>query len=165
MTDPGYGGMISLVRNGYDRPLVVLRTFTKIYGLTSPRIGYAIAAPELIDQLMLACQAWDVGRLAQTAALAALQDQAFVSRMAAANRAERENLYQGLLAIGCEVVPFEANFLYFRAPGRDASAVRAALECRGILIGAPDDHNRVSVGTSEQNQKFLTALQEILGEE
>lgn len=96
MTDPGYGGMISLVRNGYDRPLGVLRTFSKIYGLAGLRIGYAIAAPELIDQLMLACQAWNVGRLAQTAALASLQDQAFVSRMAAANRAERENLYQGL---------------------------------------------------------------------
>lgn len=164
VTDPGYESMISLIQEGYDRPLIVLRTFSKIYGLAGLRVGYAIAAPEIIDQLMKACQAWNVGRTAQIAALAALQDQDYVTQMAKKNREGLNTLAEGLLALGCEVVPSEANFLYFRAPGTEPAKIKAALAERGIMIGAPDAHNRVSVGTKAQNALFLSAMRKILGE-
>ncbi len=154
--------MIKLLQEGYDRPLIVLRTFSKIYGLAGLRIGYAAAAPEVIDQLMKACQAWNVGRNAQIAAYAALKDQAYVRKMFAINREAREYLEESLKDLGCRVVPTEANFIYFQVPGRDSKEVKAYLADHKVQIGAPDAFNRVTVGTKEQNEVFLTLMREIV---
>lgn len=159
---PGHYSLIRLVQQGYGKPLIVLRTFSKIYGLAGLRIGYAVADPALIDQLMKACQAWNVSRIATLAATVALDDQAYVEKVRAANTIERQRLYSGLRALGCTVAEPAANFLYFDT-GRDAAAVSGALAGRRILIGTPNARfNRVTVGMPAENAAFLQALAEVL---
>lgn len=161
---PGHYSMIRLIQEGYDKPLVVLRTFSKIYGLAGLRVGYAIAAPALIDEMEKACQAWNVSRIAMLAAGAALDEPEYAEKMRHINSASRANLARALRDMGCDVAEPAANFLFFD-PHRDAGAVKKKLadEYR-ILVGAPNGHVRVTVGTPEQNKAFLSALWKILTE-
>lgn len=154
--------LIRMIQQGYDKPLIVLRTFSKIYGLAGLRIGYAVADPALIDELMKACQAWNVSRIATLAATIALDDQAYVQKVKAANTVNRQRLYEGLCALGCTVAEPAANFLYFDT-GREAAAVSRALADRGILISTPNAvFNRVTVGTPAEDEAFLQALADVL---
>lgn len=161
VTDPEHYSLFRMVRAGYDKPLIVLRTFSKVYGLAGMRVGYAAADPQIIDQLMKACQAWNVGRNALLAAEAALRDQAYVQKMRALNEENRRWLAGALRKLGCAVVEPAANFIYFD-PRCDAQALRRELAERKIMIGAPDRFSRVTVGTPEQNQMFIRALGELL---
>ena len=161
--EPGHYSLINMVREGYDRPLIVLRTFSKIYGLAGLRIGYAAADPVIIDEMMKACQAWNVSRIATLAAETALDDQDYIRVIQARNTKNRAFLSQGLKELGCFVVEPAANFIYFDTH-RDAKAVAAKLEERKILIGAPNTFNRVTVGREDQNGAFLAALKQVLAE-
>ena len=161
--DSTHYSLIKMLQEGYDRPLVVLRTFSKIYGLAGLRIGYAVADPMLIDELMKACQAWNVGRNALLAAEAALDDQAYIQEIKQKNVANRAYVSEELKRLGCFVVEPAANFIYFDSH-RDAKEVRAKLAEQKIMIGAPDAFNRVSVGTETQNRAFIAAMERVLAE-
>lgn len=161
--DDTHYSLIRMIQEGYDRPLIVLRTFSKIYGLAGLRIGYAVGDPLLIDELMKACQAWNVGRNAQMAAMAALDDQDYIKEMKALNIANRSYVSGELKKLGCDVVEPAANFIYFDAH-RDSQAVRNKLAESKIMIGAPDAFNRVSVGTREQNEAFIAAMRMVMEE-
>lgn len=163
VTDPDHYSMIDMIKEEYDRPLIVLRTFSKIYGLAGLRIGYAIAHPTIVDEMMKTCQAWNVSRSATLAAVAALENQEYIEAILQKNIENRAYLSQGLKELGCFVVEPAANFIYFDAH-RDAKAVSKKLAERKILIGAPDTFNRVTVGKIEQNTAFLAALKEVLSE-
>lgn len=158
--DPTHYSLIKMIQEGYDKPLIVLRTFSKIYGMAGLRIGYAFADPEIIDELMKACQAWNVSRNGLLAAEAALDDPDYVKEMKEKNIASRAYLVDELTKLGCEVVKPAANFIYFNAH-KDPKEVRAALAEKKIMISA-FDYNRVSVGTDEQNAAFIQALKEVL---
>lgn len=146
--------------------LVITRTFSKIYGLAALRVGYAISHPELADLLNRARQPFNNNSLALTAAEAALQDTDHVERSARNNREGLQHLKEGLDTLGLSCLPSQANFLSFGL-GRPALAVYDALLRQGVIVRplasyALPDYLRVTVGTPDQNARFLDTLREVI---
>lgn len=169
--DPTHYSMIEMVQKGYDRPLIVQRTFSKAYGLAGLRIGYAITQPALADAIMKACQAWNYSGPGLLACEAALDYQDYIKKVKALNIENRNYVADELKQLGFEVVPPAANFIFFGIP-EDATAeqrekmdpvrVKNELAERKIMIGAPNGHNRVSIGTAEECKMFIAAMKEIV---
>lgn len=169
--DPTHYSMIEMVQKGYDRPLIVQRTFSKAYGLAGLRIGYAITQPALADAIMKACQAWNYSGPGLLACEAALDYQDYIKKVKALNIENRNYVAEELNQLGFEVVPPAANFIFFGIP-EDATAeqrekmdpvrVKNELAERKIMIGAPNGHNRVSIGTAEECKMFIAAMKEIV---
>jgi len=162
--DQGEDESLALIKRSEN--VIVLRTFSKIYGLASLRIGYAMAAPRFIDYLNRVKLPFNVSGLAQNAALAMLGEQAFLEQSAAHNRCERTRLFQGLQDCGIPVLPSQANFLLFK-PLSDAGKMCQRFKKEGILLrpGAPfglPGAIRISVGLKEENDRFLTALKKMV---
>lgn len=148
-----------LLREG--RKVVCLRTFSKIYGLASLRIGYGYASPEAAAFLNRVRQPFNVNAIAQAAAVAALDDAEFAERCARENRAGLAQLEDGFRARGLEWVPSVANFVLVKVG--DGARVFDALQRRGVIVrpmgayGMPE-WVRVTVGTREQNERFLAEM-------
>jgi histidinol-phosphate aminotransferase len=157
--DPDYPDGVALLAR-HPR-LIVLRTFSKIAGLAGLRVGYAVAAPETIDRLNRVRAPFNVNRLGQVAALAALEDREHWRRSRELVIGERAFLAAELARRGYPSPPSQANFLLVRVP--DAPAARERLRRAGILVrdgaavGFPG-HLRISVGTREVNLRLLAAL-------
>lgn len=143
--------------------LFVIRSLSKAYGLAGLRIGYGIASPALAAQLNALRQPFNTSSLAQTAALAALDDDEFLARSVAHNAVGRDDLQRGLAALGVEFTPSQANFVLFHAGANGVEALAA----QGVLVkcmarfGLPG-FARVSVGRAADNARFLAALANIL---
>lgn len=156
----------SMQQAGRVPNLLVLRTFSKVYGLAGIRIGYGVGPAELLAEMNKLRTPFNTANIAQAAALAALDDAAHVQRSLAANRAGREALGVGLRQMGVEYVESHANFVLVRA-GRDGKEVSSALLQRGVIVrpmawmGLPECI-RVTVGLPEENEKFLAALAQVL---
>ncbi len=156
--------MIKHVRSG--RPAIVLRTFSKAYGLAGLRIGYAIAAPEAVALLNRVRQPFNVNAMAQAAAIAALKDEAHVNRTRAVVRAGADYLMRELDRIGVPFVPSPANFMLVEVG--DGKRVFDALMRHGVIarpVGGPyglDRYLRVTIGTQEENEKFIAALHAVV---
>jgi len=146
--------------------LIVTRTFSKIYGLAGLRCGYALSSPDIADYLNRVRQPFNVNSVALAAATAALSDDDFVARSAAANRAGLSQLNAGLAELGLQVIPSVANFVTVDL-GREAATVFDALLRKGVIVrpvanyGLPN-HLRISVGLPEENERCLSALAEVL---
>ncbi|NLW56048.1 MAG: histidinol-phosphate transaminase [Firmicutes bacterium] len=163
--DPAYPNGIDY-RN--DGRVLTLRTFSKIYGLAGFRVGYGVGSKELIEYINRVREPFNVNRLAQGAALAALADGEHLQRSREVNREGRKQLYRAFDDLGLAYLPSEANFILFATsyPARD---VFQALLRRGVIVRSADifglpNHIRVTVGTREQNQRFIRSLQEVLAE-
>lgn len=147
--------------------VISLRTFSKIAGLAGLRVGYAIARPEVIDRLNRIRAPYNVNRLAQVAAVTALEDRAHLERTRALVLAERPRLTEGLRRRGATVPDSQSNFLLVKV-GDKAGALRQALLKGGILVrdgagvGFPG-HLRVSIGDAEGNAKILEIWDQTLG--
>jgi len=146
--------------------VVVTRTFSKCYGLAGLRIGYGISNPRLIGYMNRTRQPFNTSRIAQEAALAALDDQGFVARSVATNREQRARLVGELDKRGLTCLPSECNFVLVETPARGQAIVDALLR-EGIIVRAMDGyglpgHVRVTVGRPEQNDRFLAALDRVL---
>lgn len=158
---------LAYVRDG--RPnVVVLRTFSKVYGLAGIRIGYGFAHSDLVSTLLKIKPPFNVNVLAQAAGIAALQDADFVARSVEANRKGREALYEGLGCLGLEVTPSHTNFVLVRF-GPDAGDVQQALLERGVIVrpcGGYDlpEHLRISIGTPEENARLLRDVEAVLAD-
>jgi len=156
---------IRYVREG--RPVVVLRTFSKTYGLAGLRIGYAIGPAEVIEALNRVRQPFNVNSVAQAAALAALDDVEHVERtrrMVAAGLAQWE---RGCRRLGLETVPSVANFLLVKVG--EGRAVFEALQRRRVIVRPMDGYGlpeyvRVTVGTRRENAFALRELASVLAE-
>lgn len=139
--------------------LISLRTFSKIAGLAGMRVGYAIARPEHIERLNRVRAPYNVNRLAQVAAVAALADTDHLERTRAVVLAERPRLQAALAERGAPSPPSQANFLLAKV-GDQAEPLRATLFKAGVLVrdgagvGFPG-HLRIAVGTAEQNARLL----------
>ncbi|TCL03174.1 histidinol-phosphate transaminase [Sodalis ligni] len=161
-----YPDSLTLLRN-QPRPWIVLRTFSKAYGLAGLRIGYGLASdPAIVEILDRVRTPFNINRGAQAAALAALHDRRHVLRSVAHVRAQRGALRQALIAMGLTVAPSQANFLFFRVPGEGA-AVAEKLLAYGVIVKpwletGYRDWLRVSIGTETDQQIFLQALHEVL---
>jgi histidinol-phosphate aminotransferase len=160
--DSEYPHSLEYVRAG--KPVLILRTFSKVFGLAGLRIGYGIAPREVIGTLYKVRMAFNTNTVAQVAALAAWDDRAHVEKSVTLNRKELEFLYRELPARGVKYVPSFANFVLVDL-GRPAREVTAALLKHGVIVrpawGSPHCM-RVSVGTHDQNQSFLAALDKVL---
>jgi histidinol-phosphate aminotransferase len=154
---------LRFVRAG--RNVAVLRTFSKIQGLASLRIGYGIARPELIQVLQKTRQPFNVNGLAQTAALAGLADDEHLRETKRITDEGRAYLQDQFRAMNLPFVPSAANFVLVKV-GDGAGTFRKLLE-RRIIVRALKGYNlpewiRISVGTMEQNRKCIAALREVL---
>lgn len=143
------------------RNVIVLRTFSKIYGLAGLRIGYGLTTPEITNYLNRIRPPFNANSIAQRAALAALDDDAHVAASRALNHAEMDKVRAGLQRLGFEALPSETNFLYFDV-GRDGREVFDALLRKGIIVRHIEGRMlRVTIGLPEENQLFLSALQDV----
>ncbi|HEY6694218.1 MAG TPA: histidinol-phosphate transaminase [Solirubrobacteraceae bacterium] len=149
--------------------LVLLRTFSKVYGLCGLRVGYGLAGSEefrtAVDQVR---QPFFCNAAAQAAALEALNHQDEVARRVERNLAERIGLEEGLRELGIEPAESHANFVWFDlGEGRDEPDIVRGLAQRGVLVRAGaalgrDGALRVTVGTQAENERFLEALRALL---
>lgn len=146
--------------------LVVLRTFSKAYGLAGMRLGYAAMPLWLADTVRRARPPFTVNLLAEEAGLAALADEDFYTATLDVVFKGRERMLSRLPELGCQVWPSQANFVMFRPP-MDAAAVCEELLKRGVIVrhlksfGLPENI-RVNMGTAEETERFLKALGEVL---
>ena len=151
---------MAYVRQG--RNAIVLRTFSKIYGLAGLRIGYGVTTREIANFLNRVRPPFNANSLAQRAALAALDDDEHVAKSRAVNQAGMEQVVGGLRALGFAPVASEANFLYFDV-GREGRLVFEALLRLGVIIRHIEGRMiRVTVGQSDENRAFLAALGQVL---
>jgi len=141
--------------------LIVTRTFSKAYGLAGLRVGYALAHPSVADVMNRVRQPFNVNSLALVAATAALDDMEFVARSFAENLQGMRQLEEGFRGLGLEFIPSHGNFITVRV-GK-ATEVYKRLLRRGVIVrpiagyGLPE-HLRVTIGTAQENEKFLAAL-------
>lgn len=146
--------------------LLILRTFSKVYGLAGMRIGFAIGRPELLAAMNKLKTPFNTSGMAQAGALAALDDREHVERCIATNAAERMRLNDGLAKQGLLPVPSETNFIFMEV-GPEAKEICDELLHLGVIVrplgwmGFPEAI-RISVGTSEENDKCLAAMGQIL---
>jgi histidinol-phosphate aminotransferase len=162
---PGYQDALAL-RRKYPN-LVVLRTFSKIYGLAGLRLGYGVARPDVVEYLDRVRAPFNVNLVAQAAGVAALGDLEHVERSRALVRSERPFLAEGLKALGATVVPSQGNFLLADFPGKPGKDVFEALLREGVVVrplggyGFPTAQ-RITVGLRAENEKCPAALAKVL---
>ena len=155
----------SLVRSGARPNLILMRTFSKIYGLAGLRIGYGIGNPEFIATLEKIRQPFNANLLAQTAALAALDDDQHVQKTRANNFAGLEFFQRAFRALKLEYVQSAANFILVRVG--DGLAVFSAMQKQGVITRPMAGYQlpewiRISVGTPKENGRCLDALKKCL---
>jgi histidinol-phosphate aminotransferase len=156
------GNCLSLVKRRHN--VLVTRTLSKGYGLAGLRFGYAIGDPAVIAQMAKVKDSYNCDAIAIVAACAALDDQDHARANWEAIRAERTRVRRELERRGFSVIPSHANFLLAATPGaRHAGWLYAALKSRGVLVRffdkpGLDDKLRISIGTPEQNDALLAAL-------
>jgi histidinol-phosphate aminotransferase len=149
------------------RLVLVLRTFSKIYGLAGLRVGYGIASPEVVAAINKVKNAFDINQTAQDAALASIGNDEEIARRRSLTATGREQLAEACSALGLTVAaPAVANFVYVEV-GEDSGPVFEALLREGVIVrplapfGAPGAI-RVTVGTEEENALFAAALERVL---
>jgi histidinol-phosphate aminotransferase len=149
---------------GGDRLLIVLRTFSKIYGLAGLRVGYGVAHPAIVDLLNRLRAPFNVNTLAQVAAQAAVDDDEHVERTRAVNREGMAYLRAAFAELGLECVPSWANFILVRVG--NAARLYDQLLRQGVIVrpvpvyGFPE-HVRVTVGTPAENERLVAALRRL----
>lgn len=156
---------LKYVREG--RNVVVMRTFSKIQGLASLRIGYGLAPKHLAEVLQKTRQPFNANAIAQAGALAGLQDGEHVERTRAVTREGRDYLQRTFAELGLEFTPSFANFVLVKVGDGDALfgyALRKGVIVRAMRAYGLPEYVRVSVGTMPQNEKFVRVLREWLKE-
>jgi histidinol-phosphate aminotransferase len=148
--------------------LIICRTFSKAYGLASLRIGYAMANVQVIDMMNRVRQPFNVNSMAQAAAVAALADKDFVQQTFVLNRNGMKQIVDALGKLGLEHIPSFGNFVSFKVAGAEV-IYRRLLEL-GVIVRPVDNYGmpgylRVSIGLEAQNEVFLSALKQTLGEQ
>ena len=146
--------------------LVILKAFTKLYGMAGVRLGYALSADTALLEQMQACgQPWGVSSLAQAAGLAALEETAYVEKVRALIAEQRPRLTAGLRALGLRVLDGRANYLLFQAPETLGEALRqrgAVLRSCANYPGLGPGWYRTAVRTGPENEQLLKLLAEVL---
>jgi histidinol-phosphate aminotransferase len=156
--------LIPLIRLGARKNLILMRTFSKIYGLAGLRIGYGIGNPEFISALEKIRQPFNINLLAQTAALAALDDDEHVRKTRANNFAGLEFFEKAFRELKLEFVPSFANFILVRVG--EGQKVFDAMQKQGVIVRPMGGYQlpewiRISVGTPQENGRALNALKSV----
>jgi len=151
--------------------LLVVRTLSKSHSLAGLRVGYALGDPALIealDRVKNSFNSYPLGRLAIAGAIAALEDREHFENTRRRLIANRERLVAELRALGFEVLPSAANFVFARHPGRDAGRLAAGLRARAVVVRhfrqpRIEQFLRISIGNEQQCAALVRALTELLG--
>lgn len=147
------------------RNVIILRTFSKIYGLAGLRLGYGIAKSDLISALRKVRLPFNINCCAQAAGLAALNDEAHIKRSIEVNEEGKDFLYHNFDKIGLPYVPTMANFI-FTQPTVDRIRFSEELMKRGVIVRylAEQDYQgvRITIGIKQQNQRLIKAIKEVL---
>ena len=157
---------LKYIRDGRQN-VVILRTFSKIQGLANLRIGYGIGGAEMMSVLQKTRQPFNANGIAQAGALAGLDDEEHQRQTRALTFAGRDFLQSEFQKLKLEFVPSHANFVLVKVG--DGNAVFQKLLAQGIIVRAMASYKlpewiRVSVGTMDQNRRFIAALQKLLGQ-
>lgn len=159
--DPRYESAVPYVKEG--RNVIVARTFSKIYGMAGMRLGYAVAAPEMVERLRT-FSTGTVNALVKWGGAASIQDAKGEARVRAETLRLRKRSTEQMAGWGFEVIPSETNFFMVRT-GRPVQEVRAAFRDEMVAVGRPFppmlDWLRVSVGTEEEMDRFTAAFRKI----
>ncbi len=162
--DRSYTGLVSEYEN-----LVVLRTFSKAFGLAGLRVGYGVASEEIIGEAMKIKPPHNVNLLAQKAASAALKDLDYLHSVVEKTKVLREELFNEINSLGgVKAYRSQGNFLLVKLFEKDAAAIVSRLEKKGIIVRSCAGfglarHIRVTVGREEENQAFMKTFKEVLG--
>jgi histidinol-phosphate aminotransferase len=149
-----------------NKNVIVLKTFSKAYGLAGLRIGYAIANSELTPYMENARQPFNVNMLAQVAATAALDDKKFLRKTRETILAGKNYLYDTLAKLGIAYVPTVANFILIDV-GKDGVGVFREMLKYGVIVRDMDQYGlknfiRVTIGTKKENERFIKVLKKVL---
>ena len=163
---PDFPRILKLVNK---KNLIILRTFSKAYGLAGLRIGYAIANPKFIQAMERIRQPFNVNIMAQRAAEAALSDTAFVFRTAKIVLTEKYKLYNELTRMGISYIPSQANFIMFKT-AMDGQLLCKKLIKKGIIARdlkqyKLNNYVRITIGKPGENKIFIKKLKEIFAED
>jgi histidinol-phosphate aminotransferase len=161
--DPAYPDSLSYYAE--DRAILTLRTFSKLYGLAGLRVGYGVGSKQLIDMMHRVRQPFNVNAAAQWAALAALEDSDHVERSLEVNREGIEYLQGEFARLKLDFVPSQANFILVRVG--NGQEVFKQLLSQGVIVRPMGgyqfpEHVRVTVGTMEENRKFVDTLKKVI---
>lgn len=164
IADPRYPNSLEIFRE--RKNIVILRTFSKIYGLAGTRLGYGIARREIVADLMKLRVSFNVNRIAQAAGIAALEDEAFVKESIAVNEEGKTFLSDAYKDLGLFFLPTFGNF-FFVDFGKDSLPIFEALQKRGIIARPIREYGfpnalRITIGTEGENRRLIAALKEIL---
>ncbi|MCH7903539.1 MAG: histidinol-phosphate transaminase [Armatimonadetes bacterium] len=161
--EPGYPDSLRYLRDG--KPVIVVRTLSKSYGLAGIRIGYTFAPVEVVDAIDRVREPFAVNSLAQVAAIAALDDDEHLANTLAVNREGRDRVSERMSELGFDTIESFANFICIDVK-RPAQEVAEALLRQGVIVrsghalGMPR-HIRVSIGTPDEMIRFLEAFESV----
>jgi histidinol-phosphate aminotransferase len=165
--DDEYADVRGYVEDG--RNVLIVRTFSKIHGLAGLRVGYAVGGKELVQYLRRALSAFHVAALNLIGAAASVDDEEHILRSREHNSREKQFLYQQFDRLGLRYVPSQCNFVLLVELGRDVQALWEALVRRGLVVTPAQgfgvsDALRISVGTREEDERLVEALEQALHE-
>jgi histidinol-phosphate aminotransferase len=157
--------LIPTIKRGEKQNLILMRTFSKIYGLAGTRVGYGIAHPDFISALEKIRQPFNINSLAQAGGLAALDDVEHVRRTRENNFAGKSAFQKELAALGLETIPTYANFVLVRVG--DGQRVFEQLQKQGVIVRPMGGYKlpewiRISIGTPEENARCVSTLKKIM---
>ncbi len=162
--DPEFPDSFKIFRE--KKNILILHTFSKIYGLAGARLGYGIAHKEIITNLMKLRISFNVNRISQVAGIAAINDDEFVQKSVKLNDAGREYLYEAYDKLGLFYIPTHGNFIFVDF-GKDSQIIFEELQRHGIITRTIKEYGfpnalRITIGTEKQNRKLIRTLKKIL---
>lgn len=162
VTDRDYADSMKYLRDGRD--ILILRTFSKIYGLAGLRIGYGIAKNEIVAEMNKLRPPFNTNSIAQKAAIHALKDVDHMSMTRETNETGKRYLYRELDSLGLRYVPTQTNFIYMPL-GQDANLLYNKLLRQGIIVRPMGPKEiRVTIGLPEENRRFIEALKNVVSQ-
>jgi len=159
VNDTRYADSFKHFRAGRD--ILILRTFSKIYGLAGLRIGYGIARQDIITEMNKVRAPFNTNSVAQKAAIEALKDKGHIKKSREINNKGKKYLYKELSSLGISYAPTEANFIYIPAAG--SMDIYKKLLYDGVIVRPTGpDAIRVTIGLPEENKKFIKAMKTVM---
>ncbi|MBI5050305.1 MAG: histidinol-phosphate transaminase [Nitrospirae bacterium] len=163
VTSSEYADSMKYFREGRD--ILILRTFSKIYGLAGLRIGYGITKASIITEMNKVRQPFNVNSIAQKAAFASLSDERHLARVKKINEQGKKYLYKKLKAMRLDYVPTETNFIYVILKEGNARQLYEGLLRHGVIVRPMGQQEiRITIGLPEENKKFIEALKKVNSE-
>lgn len=162
--DPNYPDSFKYLREGKN--ILILRTYSKIYGMAGPRLGYGFTKSEIVSNMMKVRISFNANRISQIAGIAALEDHEHVQRSIEANEAGKAFLYDAYSKMGLFYLPTYANFIFVDF-NKDSQAIFETLLRHGIICRTIKEYGfptamRITIGTERQNKKLIRTLKKIL---